>query len=34
MNEKRVVITGATGMAVGCALRTCLEYSDVSLVME
>jgi len=25
MNEKRVIITGATGMVGGCALRICLE---------
>jgi aspartate-semialdehyde dehydrogenase len=32
MNEKRVVITGATGMVGGCALRLCLENPDVSQV--
>jgi uncharacterized protein YbjT (DUF2867 family) len=30
--EKRVVITGATGMVGGCALRLCLENPDVSQV--
>jgi len=29
--EKRVIITGATGMVGGCALRICLENPDVSL---
>lgn len=32
MTEKRVIITGATGMVGGCALRICLENPDVSLV--
>lgn len=32
MREKRVIITGATGMVGGCALRICLENPDVSLV--
>jgi len=32
MSEKRVIITGATGMVGGCALRICLENPDVSLV--
>ena len=32
MGAKRVVITGATGMVGGCALRICLENPDVSLV--
>ena len=32
MSKKRVIITGATGMVGGCALRTCLENPDVSLV--
>ena len=32
MNANRVVITGATGMVGGCALRICLENSDVSQV--
>lgn len=32
MTEKRIIITGATGMVGGCALRICLENSDVSMV--
>ena len=32
MSEKRVIITGATGMVGGCALRICLENPDVSQV--
>ena len=32
MSEKKVIITGATGMVGGCALRICLENQDVSLV--
>jgi len=32
MSEKRVIITGATGMVGGCALRICLENPEVSLV--
>jgi uncharacterized protein YbjT (DUF2867 family) len=32
MSEMRVIITGATGMVGGCALRICLENPDVSLV--
>jgi len=32
MGEKRVIITGATGMVGGCALRICLENPDVSQV--
>ena len=32
MSAKRVIITGATGLAGGCALRICLENPDVSLV--
>ena len=32
MSEKRVIITGATGMVGGCALRICLDNPDVSLV--
>ena len=32
MNRKRVVITGATGMVGGCALRLCLESPAVSMV--
>ena len=32
MGEKGVIITGATGMVGGCALRICLENPDVSLV--
>ena len=32
MSKKHVVITGATGMVGGCALRICLENPDVSLV--
>ena len=32
MSEKRVIITGASGMVGGCALRICLENSDVSRV--
>ena len=32
MTEKRVIITGATGMVGGCALRICLENPDVSQV--
>jgi hypothetical protein len=32
MSEKRVIITGATGMVGGCALRICLENPDISLV--
>jgi len=32
MSEKRVIITGASGMVGGRALRICLENPDVSLV--
>jgi uncharacterized protein YbjT (DUF2867 family) len=32
MSKKRVIITGATGMVGGCALRICLENPDVSRV--
>jgi len=32
MSAKRVIITGATGLVGGCALRICLENPDVSLV--
>jgi hypothetical protein len=32
MNEKRMVITGATGMVGGCALRLSLENPDASQV--
>ena len=32
MTEKRIIITGATGMVGGCALRICLENPDVSMV--
>ena len=32
MKDKRVIITGATGMVGGCALRFCLENPDVSKV--
>ena len=32
MSAKRVIITGATGMVGGCALRICLANPDVSLV--
>jgi len=32
MKEKRVIITGATGMVGGCALRICLNRPDVSRV--
>ena len=32
MIEKRVIITGATGIVGGCALRLCLENQDVFLV--
>ena len=32
MSAKKVVITGATGMVGGCALRICLENPDVSMV--
>ena len=32
MGDKNVIITGATGMVGGCALRICLENPDVSLV--
>jgi uncharacterized protein YbjT (DUF2867 family) len=32
MSQKRVIITGATGMVGGCALRICLKNPDVSLV--
>jgi uncharacterized protein YbjT (DUF2867 family) len=32
MREKKVIITGATGMVGGCALRICLENPEVSLV--
>jgi len=32
MGKKRVFITGATGMVGGCALRICLDNSDVSHV--
>jgi dihydrodipicolinate reductase len=32
MSKLRVIITGATGMVGGCALRICLENPDVSLV--
>jgi uncharacterized protein YbjT (DUF2867 family) len=30
MSPKRIIIVGATGMVGGCALRICLEKSDVS----
>jgi len=33
MSERRVIITGATGMIGRCALRICLEKPEVSLVM-
>jgi uncharacterized protein YbjT (DUF2867 family) len=32
MSDKRIIMTGATGMVGGCALRICLENPDVSLV--
>jgi len=32
MEEKGVIITGATGMVGGCALRICLNSPDVSMV--
>ena len=32
MTQKRIIITGATGMVGGCALRICLENPDLSLV--
>ena len=32
MSEKRVIITGATGMVGGCALRICLNNPDVFMV--
>ena len=32
MSPKRIIITGATGMVGGCALRICLESRDVSRV--
>ena len=32
MSEKKVIITGATGMVGGCALKICLEHPDVSMV--
>jgi uncharacterized protein YbjT (DUF2867 family) len=32
MDEKRLIITGATGMVGGCALRICLENPDVGMV--
>ncbi len=32
MSKKRVIITGATGMVGGCALRICLKNPDVSIV--
>lgn len=32
MTQKRIIITGATGMVGGCALRICLENPDVSQV--
>jgi uncharacterized protein YbjT (DUF2867 family) len=32
MSEKRVIITGATGMVGGCALRICLDNPYVSMV--
>ena len=32
MIDKGVIITGATGMVGGCALRICLENPDVSMV--
>jgi uncharacterized protein YbjT (DUF2867 family) len=32
MGDKNVIITGATGMVGGCALRICLENPDASLV--
>ena len=32
MMDKRVIITGATGMVGGCALRICLDNPDVYLV--
>jgi uncharacterized protein YbjT (DUF2867 family) len=32
MMDKKVIITGATGMVGGCALRICLDNPDVSMV--
>ncbi len=32
MSAKRIIITGATGMVGGCALRICLDNPNVSLV--
>jgi nucleoside-diphosphate-sugar epimerase len=32
MSDKRVIITGATGMVGGCALRICLENPNISQV--
>lgn len=32
MSGKKVILTGATGMVGGCALRSCLENSDISRV--
>jgi hypothetical protein len=32
MSEKRVIITGATGMAGGCALRICLDNKEPNLM--
>jgi dihydrodipicolinate reductase len=32
MDKKRVIITGATGMVGGCALKICLQNPDVSMV--
>ena len=32
MNGKRIIVLGATGMVGGCALRLCLEHTDVSHV--
>ena len=32
MNSKRIIVLGATGMVGGCALRLCLEHTDLSHV--
>ncbi|MBT8332605.1 MAG: NAD(P)H-binding protein, partial [Deltaproteobacteria bacterium] len=32
MSKKQIIITGATGMVGGCALRICLKNPDVSRV--
>jgi hypothetical protein len=32
LSGKKVILMGATGMVGGCALRTCIDDPDVSLV--